>query len=383
MFKKRVIDWNLNKNYKAAEREAVARVVEQYRNHGDPIPPILLRGQPVKMHRIQRHCKIGQSVTGLFASAGPFDSSVLENDHGQIQPGGSTAEYNKKMYPMDDMRITADNRQNMTAALFAIPLRQLSPPDELKHAEVIAFQTNIYYEWITQPWVASEMKGCIRESQGELNARMATSPGAFRRKVSSALSSLKSSQSTAGWRLLDEAMDMIKPMLASKNLFNFEAVLRVAWEWEILLPSDIYRMILGQILEMAPIVLGESDPLSKVCLAIAHIRSKNHVYEIAARLMRSIFERTLGPCDSVTVQAKSKHVESLLAIGDFNGAECLQRRVISDYEELGNKKEVAEQVFYLSCILERKRGFIGTKMAFRDALHLGRGSSWREFSKAG
>jgi hypothetical protein len=280
---------------------------------------------------------------------------------------------------MGDMRITADNLQKMTAALFAISLRQPSPPDELKHAEAIIFQTNIYYEGITQPRIAPEMKGYILQSQEELNARMTVSPCAFRRKVSSALSSLKSSKSTAGWRLLDEAMDMIRPMLASKNLFNFEAVLRVAWEWEILLPPDMYRIMLGQISEMAPIVLGESDPLSKVCLAIAHIKSKSHVYEIATRLMRSIFERTLGPCDSVTMQAKSKHLNSLLAIGDFAGAECLQRMVISDYEKLGNKKEVAEQAFYLGCILERKRDFAGAKEVFRDASHLGRVAGGESF----
>jgi hypothetical protein len=77
MFKKRVIDWNLNKNYKATERKTIARVVEQYRKHGDPIPPIMLRGQPVKMHRIQRHCKMRQSVSGLFESAGSFEFNIL------------------------------------------------------------------------------------------------------------------------------------------------------------------------------------------------------------------------------------------------------------------------------------------------------------------
>jgi len=157
MFKKRVIDWKLQKNYKAAEREAVARVVKHYKNHGNPIPTILLRGQPVKMHRIQRHCNIGQSITGTFESAEYFDSSVLENDARQIQPRGLPVKYNKEMYLMDGIRTSPDNLLNITA-LFSSPLRHLSPPDELKYAEVVIFQTNTFYERFAQSEIDPELK---------------------------------------------------------------------------------------------------------------------------------------------------------------------------------------------------------------------------------
>jgi len=382
MFKKRVIDWKLQKNYKAAEREAVARVVKQYKNHGNPIPTILLSGQPVKMHRIQRHCNIGQSITGTFESAGSFDSNVIENDARQIQPRGLPMKYNKDMYLMDDMRTSLDNLPNI-ATLFARPFRHLSPPDELKHAEIVIFQTNTFYERFAQSEVTPEMKGNIAQvSEAEIQARMAGNPDAFESKFSAALSSLNSSQSNAGWRLLHEAMNMIKPMLAGKHPYNLEAFITWDSEWEDLLPPDLHRAIWGQISEMACIVLGESDPLSKVCLAITHIKSKIQVLEIVLRLMRSIFERTLGPYELKTLRMKSRHAISLLANGDFAGAECLQRMVISDSEELNEferRKEIVDQFYQLGYILRQKREFTSAKKVFHDALHLSRLANWEQF----
>jgi hypothetical protein len=208
MFKKRVVDWKLNKNYKAAERDAVARIVEQYRNQGNPTPTILVRDQPVKMHRIQRHCKIGRPLTSPFGSAGSFHSSVLNNDAGQIQPRGLIIEYDKEVNPMDERRTRKANIPENTF-LFAIPLRHLSPPDELKYAEMVLFQT-IFYEWYAQ----SMKENGTPDSEDEMVARVENSPAVFACKVTAAL---ELGQRGARWRLFNESMDMIKPVLASKD----------------------------------------------------------------------------------------------------------------------------------------------------------------------
>ncbi|KAH6671171.1 hypothetical protein B0J14DRAFT_656155 [Halenospora varia] len=367
MFKRRVTDWKLNKNYKAAEREAIARVVERYRNHGDPTPTILVRGQPVKMHRIQRHCKIGQSLTSPFGSAGSFDSSVLNNDARQIHSGGLTMEYDKEMNLMDDMRTQKGNLPKM-AGLFKIPLRQLSPPDELKHAEIVIYQTNVFYESYAQSMVTGEIKG-----NGALGSEAGVDLSAFVCKVSTAL---QLRQRRAGWRLLNEAMDMIKPILESKHPHTLRVLVVRASDWEYL-SLDIYRVIWRQISKMASIVLGDSDPLSKVCLAITHIKSNGHVNEAVNRLLSSMFERTLGPYHVETLQAKSDYTTSLVGNGDFARAECLQRMVISDFEKLGHKygEEVVFEAYVLGYILNEKGDFSGAKKVFRDALQLSRVAS--------
>jgi len=270
------------------------------------------------------------------------------------------------------------------ATLFTIPLRQLLPPDELKRSEFIVFQTNTFYELFAHSIVTPEMKSNISlDSQAEFEAIVVVNPGAFECKVSAALSALGSGRPKAGWRLISEAMDMIKPMLASKHPYNLETLLHVASEREILLPPDFYKVIWGQITEMAFIVLGECDPLSKVCLAITHIESKSYVYEIVVRLIRNIFERTLGPYDSETLQAKSDHVGLLFDNGDFAAAERLQRMVISDFEELGDeclwRQGLVFQVYTLGCILEGKGDFTGAKKVFREALYLGREAGGEKF----
>jgi hypothetical protein len=96
------------------------------------------------------------------------------------------------------------------------------------------------------------------------------------------------------------------------------------FEMGFFIASRLYKVIWGQLTKMASIVLGECDPLSKVCLAITHIESKSDLHEIALRLIRTIFERTLGPYEFATLQAKSGHARLLFANGDFPAAEHLQ-----------------------------------------------------------
>jgi hypothetical protein len=377
MFKKRVTDWKLNKNYKSAERKAVARVVEQYKNHGDPVPTILVHGQPVKMHRIQRHCKIGQLLTRPFRSAGYFDSSVLNSDAVQIRSGGLCMEYDEEMDLMGIVRRQEGNLPNMTS-LFATPMRHLSPPDELKHVEVVLFQTKIFYEWYTQSIITQGMEGNgALDSEAEMMAPVKISPVAFISKISAAL---KMSQRRARWRLLSEAMETVKPMLVNKHPDSLRGLIRISSTWEELSP-DLYRVIWRQISEMASIVLGDSDPLSKVCLAIIHITSKCHVFEAAARLLQPIFERNLGPQHVETLMVKSEYIASLIKNADFAGAERLQRTLISDFEKLGHEYtyHIVYQDYLLGYILQKKQDFSGAKKAFCGALQLSKAASEERF----
>ncbi|KAE8451744.1 hypothetical protein EG329_003201 [Mollisiaceae sp. DMI_Dod_QoI] len=351
MFKRKVTDWNLNKNYKAAEREAIAREVERYRSKGDPIPTILVRGQPLKMHRIQRHCKIGQLFTTPFRSARSFDSGALNNNARQIRSDGFIAEYDEETNLVDNMRDREGNLPEMMA-LFATPLRQLSQPGELKHAEFVLYQTNIFYETYAKSMARGEMtSNTAMVSETKLVAQAKYTPKIFINQVRTALCL---GQRRATWRLLNEAMDMIKPMLASKHPATLQHFIYQAWEWEGFLSPDLYRVIWGHISKMASIVLGNSDPLSKVCLAIT-------------RLMLSIFERTLGSHNAQTLTLKSNYINSFVNKADFAEAERLQRMLIPDFEKLGHhyRQDIVREVYRLGCILNKKADFSSAKFSVR------------------
>jgi hypothetical protein len=218
------------------------------------------------MHRIRRHCRIGQSVTGPIDSAGLLGSRTREHLPKEMQAEEITAEFDRSMHPMEDnhdARLLADDIPYM-AALFSIPSLQILPPDELKYVEIILFQTKILYESYAQSRAASKMTESRLVYRAETQSQMTASPYIFVRKAGHAVVSLKLCRSKAeGWRFLHEAMDMIRPMLASKHPDSLRILLRHSYAWESLYSPEIYRVIWNQISEMAFIVLGKNDPFSK------------------------------------------------------------------------------------------------------------------------
>jgi tetratricopeptide (TPR) repeat protein len=132
---------------------------------------------------------------------------------------------------------------------------------------------------------------------------------------------------------------------------------------------------------MVSIVFGDSDPLSKVCLAITPVKQKCHVYEVAIRLLNSIFERTIGPFNAITLLATSEYSTLMAKNANFAVAESLQRMVVSDLEKLKHKscQDILYYAFFLGLVLSRKGDHDGAKKAFRDALQLSRAPSGDRF----
>jgi hypothetical protein len=57
MYKTRVAHWGFMKNYKAAEKERLARLFKAHRESGEGIPQLTLRNRVAKMSRVRRFCK--------------------------------------------------------------------------------------------------------------------------------------------------------------------------------------------------------------------------------------------------------------------------------------------------------------------------------------
>lgn len=57
MYKSRLTQWKIRKNYTAREKHAVATKMEHYRRQRLPLPDLELHGRPVKLDRIRRFCR--------------------------------------------------------------------------------------------------------------------------------------------------------------------------------------------------------------------------------------------------------------------------------------------------------------------------------------
>src|ERR1700761_5472880 len=57
MYKTKFNQWGLMKNYKASEKEQLARIIKAHRDSGKDIPPLTLKNRAAKMDRVRRFCK--------------------------------------------------------------------------------------------------------------------------------------------------------------------------------------------------------------------------------------------------------------------------------------------------------------------------------------
>src|ERR1700730_1709769 len=79
MYKTKITQWGLKKNYTAAEKEHLARVFKGHHDSGKGIPPLTLRNRPAKLDRIRRFCKqekIFEEIYDALQSDAPCKENV-------------------------------------------------------------------------------------------------------------------------------------------------------------------------------------------------------------------------------------------------------------------------------------------------------------------
>jgi hypothetical protein len=196
-------------------------------------------------------------------------------------------------------------------------------------------------------------------------------------KIWAAMYSLDSGRKGAAWRLLDEASDMMRPMLAGKDSFTLNALLELSAHRGFDRHPDLFRSIWKHISKMSSAVLGQNHPIATACRAIACVNAKDQVYEAPSRQMLSTFEERFGADNENTLQAKSTHIDSLLRCGNLEEVERLQHLLIPECERLkgGDSPDVVYELYRLGRMQKRKKKLIEAEEIFRAAMQRGRRSS--------
>src|ERR1700753_1570818 len=66
MFKRRIAEWKIQKNYKAKEKELLAKRVKDYVEAGGDVKSMSFRGRPVKLDRVKRHYRSDKRFTQVW-----------------------------------------------------------------------------------------------------------------------------------------------------------------------------------------------------------------------------------------------------------------------------------------------------------------------------
>lgn len=357
MFKQRVTDWDLNKNYKAKERKDLAQIVKYYQETGEEPPKnILIRGQPVKMHKIRRDARDHQLSPRRRAELQELDKSIKTITAHEVS--------------LEDLR--------KRMVLSSTPIPPLSTPAPLKYTETVLLQTKFFYD----SFVRQDLLPGPKENSDAIQSwdLLATRPSwDFCNKVDAAFELLKESQQKAAFKMLDEASDMARPLFTSKDTDTLCMFLFNAADWSISVPSDIFKTFWRFLWQMAITVLGEKHPVTVICLLIACVEPGSPVYATAFQIIVPKLEEMLGPGHKLTLNVKDRYNVLLSWAGEDDQAERLQRQLVQHYDRYDpSSHDTLRAVYRLGRILERKGDYPEAEKVYLDAVQRRKQSSCRE-----
>ena len=362
MYKRRIKNWKLNKNYKANEKKEIVCIVKQYKKARQPRPKILHMGRPVKMHKVQRHFRLG-SLSPMPQMVQPTGSISCDHGSRNVQT------------PLGNFEVSTDGIQKYVA-LSPEPGRLLSSGIELRQTEYLLLQVSHLYDLYFKV-TSQRKKNFSREDEG----RKATFyQESFVDGVAAAMRCLNSGQLGPGWRLLDRALDMAGPMLAAKSPFAFQYIMYLFVMQPSINNTDIFRVIWNHITNMSSTILGEKHPLSMILQAIIRIDTSTKVFEVANRQVRDIFEQRLGSGDARTIIAKGWHQKWITENGlrgeSLQEAIYSQRLWLRDCERLLGMQSVSTvtELLELGRLLRHQGDSSGAEKIARDAIQRSKNS---------
>jgi hypothetical protein len=364
MYKRRINIWKLNKNYKADEKKEVVRIIKQCKKARQLCPTILHMGRPVKMHKVQRHYRLGSL------------SPVPE----MVQPTGSiSCDYGSRNVKtsLSSFEVSTGGVQKYVA-LSSEPDRLLSTTTELRQAECLLLQVtrlcDLYFEDPVSPrqkairWDDEERKAIFYQET-------------FINEVTLGINCLELGQSRPAWRLLESALDKTGPMLATISPFTFQCILYLFVVRPLINYPDIFRVVWDHIKKMSSTILGEKHPLSVILQAITSIDTSAKVFEVANRRVRHMFEQRLGSGDIRTIQARGCHqmwiTENGMRDRSLQEAVYSQRLWLRHCERLLGMQDnaVVNDLLLLGRLLQYQGDFGGAEEIFRDAIQRSKNSS--------
>lgn len=322
MYKRRIDKWKLHKNYKSADRNEIAQIVKFYEIRSEKCPKnITIGGQPVKMHRVRRHCKNPRLSSSQLHALEKVDESFQNEPAFEVE--------------------LEDFRRRFTLSFKPVP--PLQNPPQLHFSEILLSQTDIICESLGKLKIDDDSSS-DSESDATEDVQRAprVDPSYVFGKIDAAFCMLQSipNQQKAAWRFLGEASDQIGPMLLDNDDWSIgETLFKNIALWMDWVTSTSLKVVVQFIGEMTSTILGCENPLSKVLSSITLVELDTEVYIRALKLMLSKCEQVLGPDDSYTWDLADRYVCLLVYRGQFDEAENVIRKILENSERDGSERD--------------------------------------------
>ena len=255
MYMTRIKQWDLCKNLRAEEKEALAAQLVGGRSSGLPHQQLTFKNRPVQLHRVLRHCKV-----------------VLRRQR-RAASGKSSAPASKAGYVSDrcvpslaDKATLAQQPSTARDRHPAIPFSQaLRPGDVDTHVEILLHSTAAFL---------SSVPSTTHPANDQVSAS-----GHFWTVVKSAIYFLKKSSPDLAWPLLNEACQTPIAILLSTPVVLLRELFSTVSPVNTKMHGQVRLTLLRYLRRLSLLAFGRQHPLTGIIRHLEHDPGTRHASE--------------------------------------------------------------------------------------------------------
>jgi tetratricopeptide (TPR) repeat protein len=321
MYKSKLKQWGLVKNYKAKEKEHLARIAKAHRDSGKNAPLPTFKNRPAKWNRVRRFCKqqkfleeICDALPNESTSNASLSSSTkaFAEDHWSVTAGVvQTALKGVRKSPFP-------SGSGFRQALFD-PERPFATDSHEARIELVLFQTRIYL----QSRVVSTGDSDTMDYAAD-----------WENKLTFGVTALVEQKPTQGWRVLNEACGIFHRVLDEQPQSLFSALFHVLSDHKWTKHLDLSMRLLQFFTKSSAAKLGCNHPISIVLYHLQEKRIFADTIRPAYEVLMDVSEESFSPTSEELWLTKYLYGNILRQREGYAAAELHTLRSLKQCEEV-------------------------------------------------
>ena len=341
MFKRRIADWKIHKNYKAKEKEQLAKRVKACVEAGHDVHSISLRGRPVKLDRVRRQYRSDKRFAQVWEqlSESPHEISVEEVAVKEESPSSITAHYkpytDSTTSPECSKSRTRSNTGHDPGTVVVLP------PSNLYNVEVALFHAREAVQWqftAFKPLKPKELQTRFPDMIPlEVKTGQTDQVSAFWLGLYRGFDYILTGRAEEAWSIFDTCCNMVQPLIYSTPLQLLSCLLvHFAVPWQGM--AALEQQLLSFICSMAENSLGQHHPLFRALSMITATDLRDRLIEPLIQLVVEGYGARRKFSSSSTFALRIDQIDTLRKRKNFQHAEYLCQRLIKDSQKMRPKR---------------------------------------------
>ena len=345
MFKRRITEWKIHKNYKAKDKELLAKHVRACVDAGHDVRKVSFRGRPVKLDRVKRHYRTDERFTQLWEQLSESPEAVSANGISvkQESPSSLSNSWSSRSVPNSNSspqcsKTSVGESSNLHLTGLTVNVR---PSSDFYSIEVALFHTREAVQWqftAFTPLKSKELQARFSDMiPEEVRTGQTDQVSAFWLGLYRGFDYFHTGRADESWSIFDTCCNQVQPLMHSAPLQLLSCLLvHFATSWEGM--AALEQQLLGYISSMARSTFGEYHPLAKAFDMLSAANIRQYVIESMIQMVVEGYKARRKSSNSSLFALRVDQIDLLRKRKNFQHAYYLCQQLIKDSRSMRPKR---------------------------------------------